>query len=103
MSFGFSVCGSAANVQKKAAEAFDKAAENCKNFPSEAESIVLAKQVALKQLEFYNSLQLDESGNAPPGVLVNCSGHASIYGNEGSMRGGSTFTLEIKPLYGYVE
>lgn len=98
MSFGFSVCGSPANVQKNVEAAFDKAAENCKAVPHEAESIALAKHVALKQLEFWCTIK-----QGVPGVQVNCSGHASFYGEGETKRGDSTFSLEIKPLYGYVE
>ena len=102
MSFGFTVCGNPTNVQKNVEVAFDKAAENCKSFPPEAESIILAKQVALKQLEFYNTLKSGPSG--VPGLTVNCSGHMSSYSNsDGTKHGDSTFILEIKPLYGYVE
>lgn len=101
MSFGFSVCGNPANVQKNVEAAFDKAAENCKSVPHEAESIALAKQVALKQLEFYSTLKYGNQGS--PGLVVNCSGHASFYEQGDGKRGDSTFTLEIRPLYGFVE
>lgn len=93
MSFGFTVCGNATNVAAKIESAFDKAAKNCKAVPHEAESIQLAKIVALKQLDFYKTLE------GVNGVTVNCSGHASNY----SGRGDSTFILEVKPLYGFVE
>lgn len=98
MSFGFTICGKAATVQKNVEVAFDKASENCKSVPHESESIAIAKQIALKQLLFYASLNKDV-----PGVIVNCSGHASSGGEEGNRRGDSTFILEIKPLYGFVE
>ena len=101
MSFGFSVCGNPANVQKNVELAFDKAAENCKAVPHEAESITIAKQIALKQLEFYATLKQVNQG--APGLIVNCSGHASLYGSGEARHGDSTFTLEIKPLYGFVE
>lgn len=94
MSFGFTVCGSAFDVQKNIEPAFDKAAENCKSVPHEAESILIAKTIAMKQLDFYRSLGMPNSG-----VEVKCSGHASNYGTAGD----STFILEIKPLYGFVE
>lgn len=93
MSFGFSVSGKAFAVHKNIEAAFDKAAENCKSMPHEYESILIAKTIAMKQLEFYKSIP------ALNGVVVNCSGHASLYPD----RGDSTFTLEIKPIYGFVE
>ena len=101
MSFGFTVCGNPTNVQKNIEVAFDKAAENCKSVPHEAESILLAKQIALKQVEFYSTLKSSVYGT--PALTVNCSGHTSFYGEGESKHGDSTFILEIKPLYGYVE
>lgn len=98
MSFGFTLCGNPKAVLAKAADAFDKAAEQCKNVPVEAESILLAKQVVLKQIEFYTTLTI-----LPRGISVSCSGHGYFSDSEKGRQGDSTFKLEVIPLYGFVE
>lgn len=99
MSWSVMAVGKPAAVKAKLAEAFASAKTSTANIPHECESVSLVEQIVNGQLDFLAGLTKGQ-----PAVQVTANGSAySTTDAAGLVQGGSQVTLDVKPLFGFVE
>lgn len=94
MSWSVAAIGKPEAVKRSLAAQFERAKESTASFPHECEVVGAVEKIVNSQLDFVTGV---------PGLVIQVMATGNAYQSPDTPQKSSAVTLEVKPIYGFVE